>query len=165
LLLLERHAHLANKPDWLLPRAVELFDAALAKAWDHQHGGIYYGFAPDGSICDDLKYFWVQAESLATAALLAAAPATLLDLVRQNLGLQLGAFRRPPARRLVPHPRRRQQQADRREKPGRQSGLSHHGRLLRSAQRIEEGLRCFRLCSSGRSADRHDGAWRGAKHG
>lgn len=55
-----------------MPRAVELFDTALAKAWDHQHGGIYYGFGPDGSICDDLKYFWVQAESLATAALLAA---------------------------------------------------------------------------------------------
>jgi mannose/cellobiose epimerase-like protein (N-acyl-D-glucosamine 2-epimerase family) len=73
LLLLERHgARLENNPNWLLPRAVELFDAALAKAWDHEHGGIYYGFAPDGSICDDLKYFWVQAESLATAALLAA---------------------------------------------------------------------------------------------
>jgi len=73
LLLLERHApQLDGNANWLLPRAAELFDAALAKAWDHQHGGIYYGFAPDGSICDDLKYFWVQAESLATAALLAA---------------------------------------------------------------------------------------------
>ena len=30
-----------------------------------------YGFAPDGSICDSDKYFWVQAESLAAAALLA----------------------------------------------------------------------------------------------
>jgi mannose/cellobiose epimerase-like protein (N-acyl-D-glucosamine 2-epimerase family) len=29
-----------------------------------------YGFAPDGKICDDDKYFWVQAESLAAAALL-----------------------------------------------------------------------------------------------
>jgi mannose/cellobiose epimerase-like protein (N-acyl-D-glucosamine 2-epimerase family) len=73
LLLLERHApQLDGNANWLLPRAAELFDAALAKAWDHQHGGIHYGFAPDGSICDDLKYFWVQAESLATAALLAA---------------------------------------------------------------------------------------------
>jgi mannose/cellobiose epimerase-like protein (N-acyl-D-glucosamine 2-epimerase family) len=73
LLLLERHgAQLEGGTNWLLPRAAELFDAALAKAWDHEHGGIYYGFAPDGSICDDLKYFWVQAESLATAALLAA---------------------------------------------------------------------------------------------
>jgi mannose/cellobiose epimerase-like protein (N-acyl-D-glucosamine 2-epimerase family) len=73
LLQLERHgAQLAGGPDWLLPRARTLFDAALDKAWDAQHGGIYYGFAPDGSICDDLKYFWVQAESLASAALLGA---------------------------------------------------------------------------------------------
>ena len=71
LLLLERHAeHLDADAGWLLPRAVELFDAALSTAWDGEHGGIYYGFAPDGSICDDLKYFWVQAESLAAAALL-----------------------------------------------------------------------------------------------
>jgi mannose/cellobiose epimerase-like protein (N-acyl-D-glucosamine 2-epimerase family) len=73
LLQLERHgAQLAGGADWLLPRARTLFDAALDKAWDAQHGGIYYGFAPDGSICDDLKYFWVQAESLASAALLGA---------------------------------------------------------------------------------------------
>jgi mannose/cellobiose epimerase-like protein (N-acyl-D-glucosamine 2-epimerase family) len=58
--------------DWLLPRAKELFDRALAHAWDATHGGICYGFAPDGSICDDEKYFWVQAESLAAAALLHA---------------------------------------------------------------------------------------------
>jgi mannose/cellobiose epimerase-like protein (N-acyl-D-glucosamine 2-epimerase family) len=71
LLIMERHkAHMAGSPDWLLPRAVELFDAALSKAWDHEHGGIHYGFAPDGSICDADKYFWVQAESLAAAALL-----------------------------------------------------------------------------------------------
>jgi mannose/cellobiose epimerase-like protein (N-acyl-D-glucosamine 2-epimerase family) len=73
LLLLERHGDkLAHGADWLLPRAIELFDAAVSKAWDARHGGLYYGFAPDDSICDDLKYFWVQAESLATAALLGA---------------------------------------------------------------------------------------------
>ncbi len=58
--------------EWLLPRARELFDKALGTAWDPRHGGIYYGFAPDGAICDSDKYFWVQAESLATAALLGA---------------------------------------------------------------------------------------------
>jgi mannose/cellobiose epimerase-like protein (N-acyl-D-glucosamine 2-epimerase family) len=73
LLILERHSDQMSGPsDWLLPRARELFDAAMARAWDGQHGGIYYGFAPDGSICDADKYFWVQAESLATAALLGA---------------------------------------------------------------------------------------------
>ncbi|MGY0399010.1 MAG: AGE family epimerase/isomerase [Ostreibacterium sp.] len=58
--------------DWLLPKAKELFDRALAHAWDKTHGGICYGFAPDGSICDSDKYFWVQAESLTAAALLYA---------------------------------------------------------------------------------------------
>ena len=67
LLILERH-----RPEaWLLPTARQLFDTALLRAWDAEHGGICYGFAPDGSICDGDKYFWVQAESLAAAALLA----------------------------------------------------------------------------------------------
>ena len=73
LLILERHkARLSTPPDWLVLRATELFDAALERAWDAEYGGIYYGFAPDGGICDADKYFWVQAESLAAAALLAA---------------------------------------------------------------------------------------------
>lgn len=67
LLILERH-----RPEpWLLPRACELFDAALMRAWDTGHQGIYYGFDPDGKPCDTDKYFWVQAESIAAAALLA----------------------------------------------------------------------------------------------
>ncbi len=33
--------------------------------------GLFYGFAPNGDICDNDKYFWVQAESFAAAALLA----------------------------------------------------------------------------------------------
>ena len=72
LLILERHAGaLRLASDWLAHRARQLFDAALARAWDAEHGGIFYGFAPDDGICDDDKYFWVQAESLAAAALLA----------------------------------------------------------------------------------------------
>ncbi|NHZ61301.1 AGE family epimerase/isomerase [Massilia genomosp. 1] len=73
LLILERHqVHLAGDGAWLLPRACTLFLQAMDKAWDAQHGGIFYGFAPDDSICDGHKYFWVQAESLAAAALLGA---------------------------------------------------------------------------------------------
>jgi mannose/cellobiose epimerase-like protein (N-acyl-D-glucosamine 2-epimerase family) len=73
LLLLEREApQLAGPADWLLPRARQLFQAALERAWDTQHGGIVYGFGPDDEICDGDKYFWVQAESLATAAVLGA---------------------------------------------------------------------------------------------
>jgi mannose/cellobiose epimerase-like protein (N-acyl-D-glucosamine 2-epimerase family) len=73
LLILDRHrTRLRNGGDWLVPRATQLFDAALARAWDDEYGGIYYGFAPDGTVYDSDKYFWVQAESLAAAALLAA---------------------------------------------------------------------------------------------
>jgi mannose/cellobiose epimerase-like protein (N-acyl-D-glucosamine 2-epimerase family) len=57
---------------WMLPRAKALFDRSLAHAWDETNGGICYGFAPDGRICDGDKYFWVQAESLTAAALLHA---------------------------------------------------------------------------------------------
>jgi len=71
LLVLERHADRLSATQWLAPRAAELFDAAMKHAWDDEHGGIVYGFAPDGSICDGDKYFWVQAEALAAAALLA----------------------------------------------------------------------------------------------
>lgn len=59
-------------PDWLAPTARHLFDTALERAWDDVYGGIAYGFAPDGRVCDDDKYFWVQAESIAAAARLHA---------------------------------------------------------------------------------------------
>jgi len=66
-LIRDRHV----QADWRVPTARYLFDVAVARSWDAERGGLYYGFAPDGSVCDDDKYFWVQAESLATAALLA----------------------------------------------------------------------------------------------
>ncbi len=67
LLILYRH-----KPEpWMIVRAQALFTTSVELAWDKVNGGICYGFAPDGSICDGDKYFWVQAESLAAAALLA----------------------------------------------------------------------------------------------
>jgi mannose/cellobiose epimerase-like protein (N-acyl-D-glucosamine 2-epimerase family) len=68
LLIIDRHA----PRDWLLPTATHLFDTSMQRAWDAAFGGLCYGFAPDGKICDDDKYFWVQAESIATAALLHA---------------------------------------------------------------------------------------------
>lgn len=72
LMILRRYSeHLAGPSGWLLARAISLFDDALAQAWDHEHRGICYGFDPQGAICDGDKYFWVQAESLAAAALLA----------------------------------------------------------------------------------------------
>ena len=67
LLILERHV----KEDWLLPRAIELFDDAIEMGWDAESEGLFYGFSPNGDICDKDKYFWVQAESIAAAAVLA----------------------------------------------------------------------------------------------
>ena len=93
LLILDRHVD----ADWLVPTARHLFDSAVKHSWDEARGGLYYGFAPKGlqqalnggkpapanadegrtlaegpaEVCDDDKYFWVQAESLAAAALLA----------------------------------------------------------------------------------------------
>jgi len=51
-------------------KARELFDRAFATAWDHDFGGLVYGYDPAGNWCDDDKYFWVQAESFAAAAVL-----------------------------------------------------------------------------------------------
>lgn len=67
-LLCQLDAH--HPADWHLPRARALFDQALAAAWDPAHAGIHYGFDPHGHICDAAKYHWVQAESMAAAALL-----------------------------------------------------------------------------------------------
>jgi mannose/cellobiose epimerase-like protein (N-acyl-D-glucosamine 2-epimerase family) len=72
LVILERHKnHIEGDSSWMVTRACDLFSIALARAWDREYRGIYYGFAPDGSIYDSDKYFWVQAESFAAAALLA----------------------------------------------------------------------------------------------
>lgn len=67
LLQLERHV----QADWMLPTARRFFDTAMKHGWDDRHAGLVYGFAPGGEVCDGDKYFWVQAESFAAAALLA----------------------------------------------------------------------------------------------
>ncbi len=66
LLILDRHA----PQDWYLPRARTLFDRAVAMAWDDRYGGLVYGNDREGKFYDEDKYFWVQAEAIATAALL-----------------------------------------------------------------------------------------------
>jgi len=68
-LLLNIYQH--RPEQWMIDRATELFDRALDKAWDGEYGGIQYGFNLQGEVCDDEKYFWVQAESFAAAARLA----------------------------------------------------------------------------------------------
>jgi mannose/cellobiose epimerase-like protein (N-acyl-D-glucosamine 2-epimerase family) len=78
-LLLQLEVHLVRRqatsgdavPAWIVPTARHFFDTAMRHGWDHTHGGLVYGFAPGGEVCDADKYFWVQAESFAAAALLA----------------------------------------------------------------------------------------------
>ena len=64
-LLLQIDAH--QPADWHLHRAIALYDAAMQNGWDTDHGGLVYGYAPDGGFADATKYFWVQAEAIATA--------------------------------------------------------------------------------------------------
>jgi mannose/cellobiose epimerase-like protein (N-acyl-D-glucosamine 2-epimerase family) len=59
-----------SKESWLLEKAEALFDRAYSQSWDEEFGGLIYGFGPDNKWCDDDKYFWVQAESFAAAAML-----------------------------------------------------------------------------------------------
>ena len=70
-LLLMLHKH--RPEQWMIDRAKSLFDHAVTSAWDDVNGGLFYGYDDQGNICDDDKYFWVQAESFAAAALLAHA--------------------------------------------------------------------------------------------
>lgn len=56
---------------WFVPKARYLFDIAVKQAWDEEHGGLAYSFDPSGEICDFNKIFWVQCESIGTAAMLA----------------------------------------------------------------------------------------------
>ena len=57
---------------WFLAKARFLFDVAVKQAWDPEEGGLAYSFAPDGIPCDWDKIFWVQCESIGTAAMLAS---------------------------------------------------------------------------------------------
>ena len=70
LLLLNRH-----RPEpWLTERAAELFAAAIDRGWDGVRGGFNYTFGRDETILDADRYYWVHAEAIAAAALLALEP-------------------------------------------------------------------------------------------
>ncbi|WP_137169999.1 AGE family epimerase/isomerase [Marinomonas sp. FW-1] len=63
--------HQRSPQNWLIPTAQKLFNSAWEKSWDNTNGGLCYGYDPKGNVCDGDKYFWVQAESFAAAAMLA----------------------------------------------------------------------------------------------
>jgi mannose/cellobiose epimerase-like protein (N-acyl-D-glucosamine 2-epimerase family) len=67
LLVLERH----RPSEWILPRAIHLYETALLRSADLEYGGMHYSFGPDGSVFDFDKYHWVHCETLAAAACLA----------------------------------------------------------------------------------------------
>ena len=67
LLILDRH----DPQPWHQRRARQLFDQSIHLSWDQAHGGLVYGLDRQGGVYDRDKYFWVQAEALACAALLA----------------------------------------------------------------------------------------------
>jgi mannose/cellobiose epimerase-like protein (N-acyl-D-glucosamine 2-epimerase family) len=67
LLLLERH----HEADWLAERARHLFDRTVGVAWDDAVGGLYYTVDREGEVIMDEKFYWVMAEALSAAALLA----------------------------------------------------------------------------------------------
>jgi mannose/cellobiose epimerase-like protein (N-acyl-D-glucosamine 2-epimerase family) len=64
-LLLIAHGHAPNAA--FVPRAIELHQAAWTYGWDSIHGGLIYGFGLEREPYDRDKYFWVQAESFASA--------------------------------------------------------------------------------------------------
>lgn len=67
LVILERY-----RPEaWLLPRAEELFRAAVERSWDATKGGMIYTLKPEGGPLDTDRYYWVLAETIAAAAVLA----------------------------------------------------------------------------------------------
>ncbi len=54
----------------MIEKAEFLFSAVSGSSWDDLHGGLYYSLSPDMQVCDDDKYYWVQAESISAAAML-----------------------------------------------------------------------------------------------
>jgi mannose/cellobiose epimerase-like protein (N-acyl-D-glucosamine 2-epimerase family) len=64
--ILARHAD----DEWLLPRAAELFDAAITHGWDDEHGGLYYSIDLDRDPLVTDKYSWEIAEAIGAAAVL-----------------------------------------------------------------------------------------------
>ncbi|WP_303650183.1 AGE family epimerase/isomerase [Halalkalicoccus sp. NIPERK01] len=56
--------------EWLLTRAMELFDAAIHLGWDEEHEGLYYTVEESGEPIVDGKYGWAHAEAIGASALL-----------------------------------------------------------------------------------------------
>ena len=129
LLILQRH-----RPEpWQAETARRLFDTALERSWDEERGGMHYTFAPDGTILDTDRYYWVLAETVAAAAVLAVRTGEqrYWELVRSRLGLRRPLLRRSRPRRLVPGAGSQRAALRRQEEPAEQDRLPSARRVLR----------------------------------
>lgn len=57
---------------WLVDKAEALFQDTWNKSWDEKYGGFIYALTQQFDILDGNKNYWVQAEAIATCAMLAA---------------------------------------------------------------------------------------------
>ena len=57
-----------KKENWLLDKAICLFNISIENSWDHKNDGVFYTFDRNKNILDTDKYYWVHAEMLAAAA-------------------------------------------------------------------------------------------------
>lgn len=66
LLMLADHC----EDEWLIERAMELFDSAIDLGWDDEYGGLYYTVERSGTPIVDEKYGWAHTEAIGASALL-----------------------------------------------------------------------------------------------
>lgn len=66
LAVLARH----ETDEWLIPRAEELFEAAITHGWDDSAGGFYYSFDLNREPLVTDKYSWEVAEAIGATAVL-----------------------------------------------------------------------------------------------
>ncbi|WP_245831026.1 AGE family epimerase/isomerase [Sediminibacillus massiliensis] len=67
LMWLDRH----RSEDWMLETAEDLFSKGWSRGHDLEYGGIYFALSPEEDLIDRDKNYWVMAEAIAAAALLA----------------------------------------------------------------------------------------------
>lgn len=58
--------------DWLIKHANLLFDAAIEHGFNAARNTFDYTFSPEGKVLDDERYYWVTAEAIGAAALMAS---------------------------------------------------------------------------------------------
>ncbi|MCG1008816.1 AGE family epimerase/isomerase [Salinicoccus sp. ID82-1] len=68
LMWLDRH----RSEPWMLETSEDLFHKGWELGYDPKHGGILFALSPEREVIDDDKNYWVMAEAISAASLLAA---------------------------------------------------------------------------------------------